>query len=120
MPAVLESRLRTYMASSHYRANERNLLFLNRQGRPFSANNLREKKLHPLLAKLGIARAGFHSLRHGACSALLADGVTPVVVQRQLRHADPRTTLAVYAHLVGSQHRDAVENRAERIAAYVN
>jgi len=29
-------------------------------------------------------------MRHGAASALLADGVTPAVVQRQLRHSDPR------------------------------
>jgi len=30
------------------------LLFVNRAGRPFSANKLREKQLHPLLVKLGM------------------------------------------------------------------
>jgi integrase len=53
------------------------LLFVNRRGRPLSANKLREKKLHPLLDALEIPRGGFHSLRHGAASSLLADGATP-------------------------------------------
>jgi hypothetical protein len=87
------------------------LLFVNRRGRPFSANKLREKQLHPLLVKLGIPRGGFHSMRHGAASALLADGATPAVVQKQLRHSDPRTTLGIYGHVVGNEQRDAVENR---------
>ena len=57
-------------------------------------------------------------MRHGAASSLLADGATPAVVQKQLRHSDPRITLGVYAHVVGNQQRDAVENRSERIEEY--
>ena len=58
------------------------LLFINRRGRPYSANKLRAMVLHPLLKKLGISQGGFHSMRHGAASALLADGATPAVVQK--------------------------------------
>jgi integrase len=83
-----------------------------------TANKLREKQLHPLLVKLGIPRGGFHSMRHGAASALLADGATPAVVQRQLRHSDARITLGLYGHVVGDQQRNAVENRSTRIAEY--
>jgi integrase len=57
-------------------------------GAPFSANKLREKRLHPLLVKLGIPRGGFHAARHGATSALIADGATLAVVQKQLRRTD--------------------------------
>ena len=57
-------------------------------------------------------------MRHGAASALLEDGVTPAVMQKKLRHSDPRITLGIYGHVVGSQQRDAVENRAARIAKY--
>jgi integrase len=112
IPTQLEARLRGYL-----RAREGNseLLFTNKHGRPLSANKLREKVLHPLLEKLKIPRGGFHSLRHGAASALLADGATPAVVQKQLRHSDPRFTLGVYAHVIGSQQRDAVEIRSARI-----
>jgi len=115
IPAQLEARLRSHL-KNHDGKNE--LLFVNRRGRPFSANKLREKQLHPLLVKLGIPLGGFHSMRHGAASALLADGVTPAVVQRQLRHSDARITLGIYGHVVGNQQREAVENRAARIASF--
>jgi integrase len=115
MPSQLEARLRAHLQTHH---GQSDLLFVNREGRPLSANKLREKQLHPLLVKLGIPRGGFHSLRHGAASSLLADGATPAVVQKQLRHSDPRITLGVYAHVVGNQQRDAVENRSARIEEY--
>jgi len=34
---------------------------------------------------------------------------TPKVTQEQLRHADPRVTLGIYSHVLGEDHRDAVE-----------
>ena len=92
LPSQLGARLRTFLQQ---REGNSDLLFVNRRGRPFSANKLREKQLHPLLAKLGIPRGGFHAARHGATSALLADGATPAVVQKQLRHSDPRITLGI-------------------------
>jgi len=115
MPSQLEARLRTHLKKH---GGKSDLLFVNRRGRPFSANKLREKQLHPLLVRLGIPRGGFHSMRHGAASSLLADGATPAVVQKQLRHSDPRITLGIYGHVVGNQQRDAVENRSARIAHY--
>jgi len=113
LPSQLEARLRTFLQK---REGKSELLFENKRGRPYSANKLREKQLHPLLDALHIPRGGFHSMRHGAASALLADGATPAVVQKQLRHSDPRITLGIYTHVVGSQQRDAVEHRAARIA----
>ena len=50
MSRELETRLRTHL-QGHDHKNE--LLFVNRRGRPFSANKLREKQLHPLLVALG-------------------------------------------------------------------
>jgi integrase len=115
MPSQLEARLRKHLQTHNGRSD---LLFSNRNGRPFSANKLREKQLHPVLEKLGIPRGGFHSMRHGVASSLLADGATPAVVQRQLRHSDARITLGIYGHVVGDQQREVVENRSARIAKY--
>jgi integrase len=115
MPSQLAARLRVYLRTHEGKTD---LLFVNRRGRPFSANKLREKQLHPLLVKLGIPRGGFHAARHGATSALLADGATPAVVQKQLRHSDPRITLGIYGHVIGNQQRDAVENRSARIEQF--
>ena len=86
---------------------------------PLCADKLREKQLHPLLDTPGIPRAGFHSLRHGAASALLADGATPAVVQRQLRHSDPRITLGIYGHVIGDQQRTKSLCKASELASIV-
>jgi integrase len=115
LPSQLTNRLRKHLQAHDGKTD---LLFINRRGRPFSANKLREKVLHPLLGKLGIPRGGFHSMRHGATSAFLADGATPAVVQKQLRHSDPRITLGVYGHVIGNQQREAVENRSARIEQF--
>jgi integrase len=112
MSKELEVRLRTHL-QRHDHKNE--LLFVNGRGRPFSANKLREKQLHPLLEALGIPRGGFHSLRHGAASSLLADGATPAVVQKQLRHSDARITLGIYGHVIGDAQRSAVQNRSTKL-----
>ena len=116
MPSQLAARLRKHLQTF---SGKSDLLFSNRNGRPFSANKLREKQLHPLLEKLGIPRGGFHSMRHGAASSLLADGATPAIVQKQLRHSDARITLGIYGHLIGDQQREVVENRSARIEKYV-
>jgi integrase len=57
-------------------------------------------------------------MRHGTSSTLLADGVTPAVVQKQMRHSDARITLGIYGHVVGNEQRDAVENRNARIEKF--
>ena len=115
LPSQLEGRLRKHLQTHDGKTD---LLFTNRRGRPYSANKLRAKILHPLLVKLGIPLGGFHSMRHGAASSLLADGATPAVVQKQLRHSDPRITLGIYGHVIGNQQRDAVENRSVRIEQF--
>lgn len=112
MSAELEARLRAHLDRHDGRSD---LLFVNRRGRPFCADKLREKKLHPLLDALKIPRGGFHGMRHGAASALVADGASPALVQKQLRHSDPRITLAVYADVLGGQRRTAAQNRSTRL-----
>jgi integrase len=56
--------------------------------------------------------------RHGATSEMLASGVAPTVVQKQMRHSDARITLGIYGHVVGDAQRRAVENHAEHIEKY--
>ena len=112
MPEPLEARLKGYLASS-WRPNELRLLFPNRKGRPYSANNIVQRKLWPILDKLGIPRCGLHAFRHTHSSLLLDIGAPATVAQAQLRHADPRITLGTYSHVIGDSQRKAVE----RIAA---
>lgn len=115
MPPQLETRLLRHLAN---RQSVAELLFVNKNGRPYSANKLREKQLHPLLTRLGIPHGGFHAARYGATSEMLASGVAPTVVQKQMRHSDARITLGIYGHVVGDAQRRAVENHAEHIEKY--
>jgi integrase len=113
MPPVLATRLKSFLASKHYRQNDFRLLFANRRGRPFSANKLREKKLRPLLTSLGISLAGFHAFRHGVATTLIDRGASITTVGAQLRHSDPRITLGLYAHVVPQSQREAVDGLAQ-------
>ena len=40
----------------------------------------------------------FHALRHTHASALIADGLDPVLIAARLGHAGPTITLTTYAH----------------------
>lgn len=48
-----------------------------------------------------------HGLRHSCASVMLAAGVPLIVVARQLGHANPNITAAVYAHLLNDLQLDA-------------
>ena len=68
MPSQLEAKLLNHLRSF---GGSSDLVFVNRIGRPFSANKLRENSPDPLLKTLGIPTGGFHSMRHGAATELL-------------------------------------------------
>jgi integrase len=111
LSSALEKVLKTYLEKA-WRRNQKGLLFPNRKGTlPMRRDNAIKYGLHPVLKKLGIPTkfAGFHAFRHGLATEL-ADRSTPVpVLQAQMRHADVRTTLRIYAHVIPQSQRDAVE-----------
>ena len=55
-----------------------------------------------------VRRLTFHHLRHTAGSHFLMSGVPLEVVQKMLRHTDPKITSGVYGHLLMSYQRDAI------------
>jgi len=107
MPPVLREKLQAYLVGHNHE-----LLFVNRRGRPYSRNKVVQTVLHPLLDKLGIAhkgkRAGLHAFRH-CLSSLLLQSTGVAVAQRQMRHADPATTLGFYGHILRNDHREAMD-----------
>jgi integrase len=107
MPSLVREKLEHYL-----RTHDRELLFANRKGGPYRRDKIVAKVLHPVLDRIGVPRKGrrvaFHAFRHGLAS-MLVDLASPAVAQRQLRHADAATTLGIYAHVIGSGHKDAVE-----------
>jgi integrase len=115
IPAALTSILKEYRAQ--WKPNTEGFLFVTRNGRPPSSNKVVEYHLWAVLDALGIPRCGLHAFRHTHTAMLLDSGATPKVVQRQLRHADARTTLEIYGHVVGDAHREAVEKVASILDA---
>lgn len=110
MPQALETRLLQYIAQ-HWRKNELDLLFSNSKGKPMQRDKV-TYKLQATLAALGIPKGSPHAFRHMVASELLNRRVSPIVVQRQLRHSDSKVTMERYAHIVGNAHSDAMDELA--------
>ena len=111
VPDILCDVLRAYLRN--WKPNAARLLFATRSGNPHSANKVVQRKLWPVLDKLGIPRAGFHAFRHAASTILIDSGASPATVQAQLGHSDPRITLSAYTHAIDKSQREAVERLAQ-------
>lgn len=112
LPESLAAILREYR-QERWRPNPQDFLFVTRNNRPPSSNKVVQYGLWPVLDALKIPRCGCHAFRHTHASLLLHTGASPKVVQEQLRHADPRVTIAMYSHVIGDDRRNAVERVAE-------
>jgi len=71
-----------------------------------------EDQLWTTLDALGIPNCRLRAFQHTHTALLLYLRATPKVVRRQQRHSYAKTTLAVYGHIVGDPHREAVEKVA--------
>jgi integrase len=111
MAGALATLLQEFLVT--WKPNEEGFLFLNRNGRPYAANKVVEYGLWPVLKKLGIPRAGMHAFRHCHASLLLDVGANATVTMGQMRHSDARTTLGVYAHVIGNSQREVVDKVGE-------
>ena len=111
MPSALEDKLRDYI-QRHWKPNPAQILFPNRKcTRPRSRDNVVRVGLKPVLQRLGIPsrNTGLHAFRHGLATELVEASVPLTVLQSQLRHADVKTTLKVYSHMIPQSQRDAME-----------
>ncbi len=88
--------------------NELNLVFTTPLGTPLDKDNVRKRELPPIYKAAGLPpELTFHDLRHIAASLALGNGVSITTVSEMLGHADPSTTLRVYAHAIPGAQREA-------------
>jgi integrase len=116
MPSALESVLQNYLAN-HWEPNLPNLLFPNRKGtHPRWRDNVVKYGLKPVLKalKMPTKEVGLHAFRHGLATELADQSAPLPVLQQQMRHADIRTTLRVYAHVISKTHREFMESVGQR------
>jgi hypothetical protein len=86
------------------------LLFVSRTGRPWRESKVTEKRLNPLLRKLGIKQKGLNGYRHFNATEMDKNNVPIKTRQTRLGHDDPRMTLGMrnesgYTHMVGEDDR---------------
>lgn len=88
------------------------LLFVLRTGRPWRESKVVEKRLNPLLCKLGLKQRGLKGFRHFNATEMDSKNVPVKTRQTRLGHGDPRMTLGIrnksgYTHMVGQDDRRA-------------
>ena len=90
------------------------LVFVSPEGARLHYSNWRRGVWLPARAAAGLPHFNFHDLKHTAGTALLEEGVNIKTAQERLGHANPRTTLAVYAQATKEADREAANRLGER------
>lgn len=91
--AQLELRLQLGMGKPDAEA----LIFSNHDGTPISPNYF-SIMWSRAVARAGLPKCTFHSLRHCHASALIHAGLDVMRVSKQLGHSNPAITLTAYTH----------------------
>jgi integrase len=86
------------MLRGHLNGRTESLVFQSKNGRPLRNNNVLRRRLHPLLAKLGIPEGGMHGFRHGRVSFLVENNTPVEVIKAWIGHGSERMVRR-YTHL---------------------
>lgn len=89
-------------------------VFTAASGDPLHYTNWRRRVWVPATEKVGLEGLGFHDLRRANATALVADGVDVKTAQLRLGHANPNTTLAIYAQGTTEADRSAADKLGKR------
>ncbi len=110
MPASIVAGLREHRQRSISAGKAAiGFVFSTTNGMPLDARNV-VRRFKSLLEKAGLpGTVRFHDLRHSAASLMLAQGISPKVLQSILGHSQIQVTMDVYAHVMPELHRDAAE-----------
>jgi integrase len=91
------------------------LVFVSPTGAPLHYSNWRRRVWLPALQTAGFADLTFHDVKHTAGTVLLAEGVDVKIAQVRLGHANPQTTLRIYAQATERADRAAAEKVGDRL-----
>jgi len=89
-------------------------VFATKNGTPWFPQNI-SAEFRRLLDKAGLRGVRLHDLRHTHATLMLLAGANPKVVQERLGHADVRTTLNIYSHVLPGIQRAAAQRVDEII-----
>lgn len=86
---------------------------MSQTGRPWRESRVVEKRLDPLLGKIGIKQKGFKGFRYYNATEMDCKNVPVKTRQTRLGHDDPRMRLGMrnksgYTHMIGEDDRRAL------------
>jgi len=82
-------------------------------GKPMNDQNVLKRHLKPSARKLGLSFVNWRCLRTSHATWLVQAGADPKSVQGQMRHSRISTTMEIYAQIVPSAQRRALEQLSE-------
>jgi len=85
-------------------------------GTPVHPKNMLDRNFKRVLEAAGLPRIRFHDLRHSAATLVLAQGVTPKILQDVLGHSQVQVTLNICAHVLPEQKKEA----AQKVNAFLS
>lgn len=106
--------MRAYREATRVRGGA-DLVFPNGKGRHMSLTTP-IKYMNLIITRYGLKRITPHGLRHTHCYILFLTGATLKDVQARMRHANPTTTLRIYAHTTTARQREI----ADRFSSALN
>jgi integrase len=116
LPAVLVDMLAAHLAARGLSAADHDeLVFVAPEGGVIDYGHWRLRVWLPACEAVGLQGLTFHDLRRANATALVAEHVDIKTAQTRLGHADPRTTLGIYARATGEGDRKAADAVARRL-----
>lgn len=91
------------------------LIFVSPDGEPLHYSNWRRRVWIPARNAAGLGDLTFHDLKHTAATLLVEEGVDVKTAQVRLGHANPQTTLRIYAQVTEQADRAAATKLGERL-----
>ncbi len=82
-------------------------------GRPMNDQNILKRHIQPAARKMGLPFVNWRCLRTSHATWLVQAGADPKSVQGQMRHSRISTTMDIYAQIVPTAQRRALEQLAE-------
>jgi integrase len=90
-------------------------VFVSSDGRPLHYSNWRRRVWLPARDRAGLGDLTFHDLKHTAATLLVEEGIDIKTAQVRLGHANPQTTLRIYAQVTEATDRAAAKKIGKRL-----
>lgn len=116
LPAWMTEMLADHLARRSFTGGDPDaLLFTSPRGEPLHYSNWRRNCWIPARKAAGLGEFTFHDIKHTAATLLVEEGVDVKTAQSRLGHANPQTTLRIYAQVTDRADRVAADKIGERL-----